>query len=81
MFQSTAVEKAEVVANCEHFGKLNFGQALPLAFTGHGAIQTANVLNPGQAVEMGVYMARAVVRLGEMIVSNTEMTSRLAEPE
>jgi hypothetical protein len=40
-----------------------------------------NVLNSGQAVEMGVYVVRAFVRLREMIVSNTELASGLAELE
>ena len=81
MFQLTAVEKAEVVTNCDHLGKLKFSKALPLAFTEHGAIQAANVLNSGQAVDMGVYVVRAFVRLREMIVSNTELASRLNELE
>ena len=81
MFELTAVEKAEVVTNCDHLGKLKFSKALPLAFTEHGAIQAANVLNSGQAVDMGVYVVRAFVRLREMIVSNTELASRLNELE
>ena len=81
MFQLTAVEKAEVVANCDHLASLKFSKALPLAFTEHGAIQAANVLNSGQAVDMGVYVVRAFVRLREMIVSNTELASRLNELE
>jgi hypothetical protein len=44
MFQLTAAEKAEVVANCDHLQKLKFSKALPCAFTEHGAIQAANVL-------------------------------------
>lgn len=44
MFQLTAAEKAEVVANCDHLQKLKFSKALPFAFTEHGAIQAANVL-------------------------------------
>jgi hypothetical protein len=81
MFQLTAVETAAVVANGDHLGRLKFGKALPLAFTEHGAIQAANVLNSGQAVDMGVYVVRAFVRLREIIVSNTELASRLNELE
>jgi hypothetical protein len=43
LFQLTAAEKAEVVANCDHLTKLKFSKALPYAFTEHGAIQAANV--------------------------------------
>ena len=39
----------------------------PYAFTEHGAIQAANVLSSERAVEMGVHVVRAFVRLREMI--------------
>jgi hypothetical protein len=81
MFQLTPEEKREVVTNCGHLASLKFSKALPLAFTEHGAIQAANVLNSVQAVDMGVYVVRAFVRLREMIVSNTELASRLNELE
>ncbi|NVO06954.1 MAG: ORF6N domain-containing protein [Rhodoferax sp.] len=58
MFQLTATEKAEVVANCDHLGTLKFAKSLPYAFTEHGAIQAANVLASSQAVEMGIYVVR-----------------------
>ncbi len=44
LFQLTAAEKTEVVANCNHLQKLKFSKVLPYAFTEHGAIQAANVL-------------------------------------
>ena len=54
LFQLTADEKTEVVANCDHLQNLKFSKALPFAFTEHGAIQAANVLASSQAVEMGM---------------------------
>ena len=33
MFQLSADEKAEVIANCDHLDKLKFSKALPHAFT------------------------------------------------
>ena len=48
MFQLSAEEKAEVIANCDHLSNLKFSKALPFAFTEHGAIMAASVLNtPG----------------------------------
>jgi len=38
MFQLTAEEKAEVVANCYHLAKLKYSPSLPYAFTEHGAL-------------------------------------------
>jgi len=37
---------------------------LPCAFTEHGAIMAANVLNSPQAVQMSVYDVRAFVKKG-----------------
>jgi hypothetical protein len=81
MFQLTPAEKAEVVANCDHLARLKFSKALPFAFTEHGAIQAANVLTSAQAVEMGVYVVRAFVRLRELIVTHAELVKRLDELE
>jgi hypothetical protein len=36
---------------------------LPYAFTEHGALMAANVLNSERAVEMSVYVIRAFVRM------------------
>jgi len=36
MFQLSAEEKAEVVANCDHLSNLKFSKALPFAFTEQG---------------------------------------------
>ena len=77
MFQLTTGEKAEVVTNCDHLAKLKFSKSLPFAFTEHGAIQAANVLASTQAVEMGVYVVRAFVRLREVLASNRELAIRL----
>ena len=81
MFQLTQAEKDEVVANCDHLANLKFSKALPYAFTEHGAIQAANVLNSPRAVEMGVYVVRAFVRLRELIASNKELAQRLDDLE
>ena len=81
MFQLTEAEKQEVVANCDHLNKLKFSKTLPFAFTEHGAIQAANVLNSPQAAEVGVYVVRAFVRLRELLASNKELAQRLDELE
>ncbi|MDO8653465.1 MAG: ORF6N domain-containing protein [Undibacterium sp.] len=81
MFTLTPAEKAEVVANCDHLGKLKFSKTMPFAFTEHGAIQAANVLASPQAIEIGLYVVRAFVQLREMIVSNKDLAQRLDELE
>jgi hypothetical protein len=54
---------------------------LPNAFTEHGAIMAANVLNSGRAIEVSVYVVRAFVRLRELMVANSEMAAKLGELE
>jgi len=81
MFQLTAEEKAEVVANCDHLARLKFSPALPAAFTEHGAIMAASVLNSARAVEMSIFVVRAFVRLRQMLASNVELARKLATLE
>jgi hypothetical protein len=51
------------------------------AFTEHGAIMAATVLNSEQAVEMSVFVVRAFVRLREMLAANRELADRIGELE
>jgi ORF6N domain len=81
MFKLTPDEKAEVVANCDHLAKLKFSKVLPYAFTEHGAIQAANVLASPQAVEMGIFVVRAFVRMRELAAVHADLAKRLAELE
>jgi hypothetical protein len=50
---------------------------LPLAFTEHGAIMAATVLNSPRAVEMSVYVVRAFVKLREILASNADLARKL----
>jgi ORF6N domain len=54
---------------------------LPYAFTEHGAIMAANVLNSPRAVQMSVFVVRAFVRLRHMVGAHKEMANKLAELE
>jgi len=53
----------------------------PFAFTEHGAIMAATVLNSPRAVEMSLYVVRAFVKLRELLASNQELARRLDELE
>jgi len=81
LFQLSAAEKAEVVTSCDHLGKLKFSRVAPFAFTEHGAIQAANVLASAQAVEMGIFVVRAFVRMRELAAVHADLAKRLAELE
>jgi len=50
---------------------------LPVAFTEHGAIMAATILNSPRAVEMSVYVVRAFVKLREVITSHVDLARKL----
>ncbi len=54
---------------------------LPYAFTEHGAIMAASVLNSPRAVETSVQVVRAFVRLRQMLSTNAELSRKLAALE
>ena len=53
----------------------------PYAFTEHGAIMAASVLNSLRAVEMSIYVVRAFLRLRETLATNKALAAKLAELE
>lgn len=54
---------------------------LPLAFTEHGAIMAASVLNSNRAVEMSVYVVRAFVQLRAVLLDHKALADKLAALE
>jgi hypothetical protein len=50
---------------------------VPYAFTEHGAIMVANVLNSRQVVKMSVYVVRAFVRLREALALHKDLARKL----
>ncbi|MBI5236628.1 MAG: ORF6N domain-containing protein [Deltaproteobacteria bacterium] len=81
MFQLTANEKIEVVANCDHLKRLKFSPNLPYAFTERGAIMLATVLNSPVAVQTSIQIVKAFVRLRRMLASNAELMKKMTELE
>ena len=53
----------------------------PYAFTEHGALMAASVLNTPRAVEVSVYVVRAFIRLRQVLAAHTELSHKLAELE
>lgn len=53
----------------------------PNAFSEHGAIMAATVLNSKRAVQMSVFVVRAFVRLREMLATNRQLAVKLDELE
>ncbi|MEA2343127.1 MAG: hypothetical protein QOF63_1296 [Thermoanaerobaculia bacterium] len=76
-FQLTGEEREEVVTNCDHLRNLKYASALPWAFTEHGALMAASVLNSPRAVEMSVFVIRAFIRLRAYARGHAEIAKRL----
>lgn len=51
----------------------------PWAFTEHGALQVANILNSANSVHMSVFVIRAFVKMREHLATNAAILKRLAE--
>ncbi len=80
-FRLTAEEKTELVANCDRFNRLKHSTVFPLAFTEHGAIMAASVLNSQRAIETSVYVVRAFVQMREALAAHRGLAQRLNELE
>ncbi|HLD63454.1 MAG TPA: ORF6N domain-containing protein [Candidatus Peribacteraceae bacterium] len=80
-FQLTKNELAEVVANCDHLEKMKYSAILPHAFTEHGAVMAASVLNTPLAIEMSVQVVRAFVQLRRILAEHREFGRKLAQLE
>ena len=81
-FQLTADEFAGLMLQIATSKKGRGGRRkLPLAFTEHGAIMAANVLNSPRAVQMSVFVVRAFVKMREVLAQNGPLAEKLAELE
>jgi phage regulator Rha-like protein len=78
MFQLTAKEakflRSQIVTSNEGRGGRRY---LPYAFTEHGALMLANVLNSERAAQTSVQVVRAFVKLRQMLASNAELARKL----
>jgi len=54
---------------------------MPYAFSEHGAIMAATILNSPTAIEMSVHVVRAFVQLRELLATNKELAKRFEELE
>jgi hypothetical protein len=80
LFQLTAPERDFLTSQIA-ISKTGRGgrRTLPFAFTEHGALMAANLLNSPRAVAMSVYVIRAFVKMREDLAANGAILKRLAE--
>ena len=81
MFQVTKKEKDWIVANCDHLQILKFSRTNPYAFTEHGAVMLASILNTEIAVQASIQVVRAFVKLRKLLISNEQLSRKLIQLE
>jgi hypothetical protein len=81
MFKLTPEEKLEVVTNCDHLSRMRFSPVLPYAFTEHGVLMLANILNSDRAVRVSVQIVRTFVRLRETLSAHEDLARKLETME
>jgi hypothetical protein len=63
MFQLTHEEKQELIHKSPQFENLKFSPGLPFAFTEHGAVMLAGILNSEIAVAVNIQIVRVFISL------------------
>ena len=84
MFQLTTEEAEAIRRSRSQSVILKRGENikyLPYAFTEHGALMLANVMNSERAAQTSVQVVRAFVKLRQLLASNAELARKLAAME
>jgi len=81
-FQLNAAEcrilrSQSVISSGGHGGR----RSRPWAFTEHGAVMAAAVLNSARAIEMSLFVVRAFLRLRDMAGAHAELAAQLSALE
>lgn len=80
MFQLSPDEAIQARSLRSQFVTLKRGRHrkyLPYAFTEHGAIMAATVLNSPRAVQMSIFVVRAFVKMRQLLLAQTALARRL----
>ena len=80
MFQLSVEEARALLASRSQNATLKRGRNVkyaPYAFTEHGAVMLASVLNSPAAIEASLHVVRAFVRLRELLAGHKELARKL----
>jgi phage regulator Rha-like protein len=75
--QEVAALRSQIVTSKKRGGR----RYVLIAFTEHGAIMAANVLNSPRAAQMSVFVVRAFIKMRETLAQNRQLAEKLAELE
>ena len=81
MFRLTPGERDGLVTDCDRLARLKHSSSMPRAFTEHGAVMLAAVLNSRRAVDVSVFVVRAFVRMRRMLGDHRKLALKVAELE
>jgi hypothetical protein len=81
LFRLTSEEKSSLIAEEPHLDQLRFSRTTPLAFTEHGAIMAASVLNSPMAVAVSVLVVWAFVKLRSLLLNHHELAKKFQQLE
>ena len=56
-------------------------RTLPYAFSEHGAVMAANILNSERTVQMSIFVVRAFIKMRQALAANKALTEKLNELE
>ena len=72
-FQLTAIEKIELVTNCDRFANLKHASTNPYAFTEQGVAMLSAVLKSETAVQVSIQIMQAFVQMRKSIHNNLSL--------
>ena len=75
--EAANLRSQNVISSSSHGGR----RYLPYAFTEHGTIMAASVLNSERADDMSIFVVRAFVRMREALAANQQIMAKLTELE
>ena len=82
MFQLTVEEHRALISQIAISKPRRGGRrTCPYAFTEHGALQAANILNSPRAVQMSVFVVRAFLKMRALLGDKRELAQELASLE
>lgn len=77
MFRLTKEEKNKLLINFQRFNKLKYSNSNPNAFTEHGAIMLASILNSEVAVHTSIQIVRAFTKMRSMLATNQDLAKKI----
>ncbi len=81
MLRLTKEEKTELVTNWHRFKTLKHSSSLPYAFTEHGVVMLASVLNSETAVRISIHIVKTFIRLQQFVSNYSNISDKLNKLE